>query len=337
MKNFKLKWNRPKNKRYSIMIVPEGSEPVMRFKFTSLYLMIVSVIAISVLVTTLTLFIINQTSSQTIHTLQAELNSSSSELKNEMVSKDQAMDELLTQLLELSEQSKHVESKMAELQQLEAELKQMTGDNNGSTSASTEGASATSPTSLGGVGGEDIELTPDNIRSLIEQTKLSMANSLEAAPVLQSSLEQTKVNVKQYQTMMAITPTFWPTESTRVTSHFGSRKDPFTGKVKYHGGLDVGGEIGDPIYAAADGVVADTGTSPSRGQYIILSHASGLYSHYMHLNAISTKTGATVKQGELIGELGNTGRSTGPHLHFEIMKDGVLVDPADYITPNKGN
>lgn len=322
------------------MIVPEGSEPVMRFKFTSMYLMIGSVIVTSVLLTTLTLFIINQTSSKTIHTLQAELDSSSTELKTTMVNKDQAMDELLSQLLELSEQSKHVESKMAELKILEAELKQMTGDKNASsnTSANTnnaENANATPPSSLGGVGGEDIELTPENITSLIQATKLSIANSLETAPILQSSLEQTKMNVKQYQTMMATTPTYWPTESTRVTSHFGSRKDPFTGRVKYHGGLDVGGEIGDPIYAAADGVVTETGTSASRGHYIILSHASGIQSHYMHLNAISTMTGANVKQGELIGELGNTGRSTGPHLHFEIMKDGVLVDPADYITPNR--
>lgn len=341
MINFKVKLSRPKNKRYSIMIVPEGSQPVMRFKFSSFYFIAGSIAVVGILLTTLVLFYTNQSHSQKINTLQAKLDSSSDELKTTMVNKDQAMDELLSQLLELSEQSKNVESKMAELQTLEAELKQMTNKKEGNdgaiTSFSTKQKDLTSPLSsaLDGVGGEDIEMTPQNIAALIEQTKQSIANTLQTAPALQSSLEKTKHSVKQYQTLLATTPTYWPTVSTRITSHFGSRKDPFTGRVKYHGGLDVGGEVGDPIYAAADGKVTDAGVSTSRGNYIVISHPSGLQSHYMHLNAVSTTTGTTVKQGEVIGELGNTGRSTGPHLHFEIVKDGVLVDPADYISPNR--
>ena len=341
MINFKLKLGRPKNKRYSIMIVPEGSQPVMRFKLTSFYVIAGTMAVVIMILTMLVLFYMNQAHSQKITTLQTQLDTSSDELQTTMVNKDQAMDELLSQLLELSEQSKKVENKMAELQTLEAELKQMTEKKEGKeipiTSFSTKPQDSISPkfSSLDGVGGEVIEMTPQNIAALIKQTKQSIANSLETAPGLQTRLEKTRNSVQQYQTLLATTPTFWPTVSTRITSHFGSRKDPFTGRVKYHGGLDVGGEVGDPIYAAADGKVTDAGVSKSRGNYVIISHPSGLQSHYMHLNAVSTTTGAKVKQGEVIGELGNTGRSTGPHLHFEIVKDGVLVDPADYITPNR--
>ncbi|MNM99562.1 Murein DD-endopeptidase MepM [compost metagenome] len=98
-----------------------------------------------------------------------------------------------------------------------------------------------------------------------------------------------------------------------------------------HAGRDIGGSIGDPVYAAANGKVVDTGYNSARGNFITISHPSGLKTNYMHLSKILTKVGATVKQGDTIAELGSTGRSTGPHLHIEVVKNGSTVDPAKYL------
>lgn len=135
---------------------------------------------------------------------------------------------------------------------------------------------------------------------------------------------------------MRILPTYWPADSLTTTSPFGKRLDPFTGKLTLHNGLDIKGNIGDLIYAAADGTVADAGYSTSRGNYVTISHPSGLSTNYLHLHEISTAKGEKVKQGDVIGTLGSTGRSTGPHLHFEVVKNGVMVDPEIYlIKPEK--
>ncbi|MNP23210.1 Murein DD-endopeptidase MepM [compost metagenome] len=131
--------------------------------------------------------------------------------------------------------------------------------------------------------------------------------------------------------MMQILPTYWPTNSVRVTSQFGKRKDPFSRVLSLHSGLDIGGQTGDPVYAAADGKVIDTGYSSARGNYVTLSHPSGLLTNYMHLSQVTVSKDTDLKQGEKLGELGSTGRSTGPHLHFEVVKNGTTIDPELYL------
>ncbi|MDO7907214.1 peptidoglycan DD-metalloendopeptidase family protein [Paenibacillus sp. JX-17] len=122
-------------------------------------------------------------------------------------------------------------------------------------------------------------------------------------------------------------PSLWPTSSTRITSSFGYRSDPFHRTSAFHAGIDIGGKIGDPVFAAGRGEVIDTGRDGSRGNYIIIAHGNGMESCYMHLSKIRVKTGMKVAQGEVIGDLGSTGRSTGPHLHFQVTKNSREIDP----------
>ncbi|WP_410771758.1 M23 family metallopeptidase [Fontibacillus sp. BL9] len=325
---------KPANKRYTILIVPEGTTPVFRFKmrFTLMLTMLVTTAAVILLL--LILAMVNRSHSNRIVSLEAELTSSTDRLQSTVDDKEQAIDKLLTELLELSEKSKTIESKMLELETLEAELKSITSGNRQANALNT--AVANPPAQAldqdGGVGGESNPLSDDDVRALISETKESITVSLNEMPDLQKRLEQTKVNVEKYKEMMEILPTYWPTDSTRITSHFGKRSDPFSGRLTSHNGLDIGGNNGDPVYAAANGKVTDTGYSSARGNFVTVSHPSGLQTIYMHLKENIASKGDAVNQGDTIGLLGSTGRSTGPHLHIEVIKGGVAVDPLNYLT-----
>lgn len=331
----KFQFKKNVNRRYTLLVVPEGTSPVFRFKFRLLYLLAILIAAAVLLTSVLVLYALNRTHTNRIGTLEAQLSDSSNRFRNTVVNKEQEIDRLLNELMELSEKSKTIESKMSELEQLEAELQSLTnggaGKKKDKIAAAANIPAKTSLTAEGGVGGESIPLTDQEIANLVQKTKESITTSLKEMPGLQQRLEQTKVAVEEYKALMAILPTYWPTVSTRVTSDYGEREDPFTGRLTKHAGMDIGGSTGDPIYAAANGEVIETGYTSARGNYITISHPSGLKTNYMHLSKILTEVGATVKQGELIAELGSTGRSTGPHLHIEVIKNGNTVDPADYL------
>lgn len=341
----KLGFNRlkPANRKFTVLIVPEGTSPVFRFKIKSAMLMSLLVTLIVIIGLVLVLFLVNRSHTSRIDSLKAELSTSTASLQSTVNDKEQAIDELLTELVELSEKSKTIESKMLELEKLEAELKAITSGSRqtkeasaGSAANKTTVAANGQQAKSNGIGGESIPLSEEEIRALITATETSITASLHEMPELQTRLEQTKVNVEKYKEMMRILPTYWPTDSTRITSEFGTRSDPFSGRLTSHNGLDIGGNVGDPIYAAADGKVTDTGYSSARGNYVTMSHPSGLQTIYMHLEEAIAAKGDTVKQGDKIGLLGSTGRSTGPHLHIEVVKNGQAVDPLDYLnTPGK--
>ncbi|GMO54709.1 MAG: hypothetical protein Ta2G_13700 [Termitinemataceae bacterium] len=119
----------------------------------------------------------------------------------------------------------------------------------------------------------------------------------------------------------------WPISSRRITSRYGYRKSPITGARGFHSGLDIGAPTGVPIRSAMPGRVTTTGWSNVFGNYVVVSHHSGYRTLYAHMSVITAKSGAYVDLGQKIGEVGNTGQSTGPHLHFQVYKDGRTVNP----------
>jgi len=119
----------------------------------------------------------------------------------------------------------------------------------------------------------------------------------------------------------------WPSDSRDITSWFGNRPSPGAGGSTNHGGLDIGAPMGAPIYAAGDGYVSQAGWYGGYGNAVTLDHGNGLSTLYGHMSAILTAMGQIVKQGQVIGLVGSTGNSTGPHLHFEVMQNGNKIDP----------
>jgi murein DD-endopeptidase MepM/ murein hydrolase activator NlpD len=118
----------------------------------------------------------------------------------------------------------------------------------------------------------------------------------------------------------------WPARGW-ISSWYGWRSDPFTGTRVFHNGLDIGVDTGTPVRAAMEGIVSETGYNSSFGNYIVLSHHAGWMSLYGHLQAVSVKEGQRVASGQMIAYSGNTGYSTGPHLHFSVFKNGRTVNP----------
>nr|WP_277998403.1 M23 family metallopeptidase [Sphingomonas liriopis] len=113
----------------------------------------------------------------------------------------------------------------------------------------------------------------------------------------------------------------------RITSSFGYRMHPLLGYLKMHKGLDIGAPYGSPIYAALDGVVQGAGRSGGYGNFVKLAHAGGLASGYGHMSRIAVARGQQVRQGQVIGYVGSTGMSTGPHLHWEVWRNGQTINP----------
>ncbi len=125
----------------------------------------------------------------------------------------------------------------------------------------------------------------------------------------------------------------WPAPSyTRVSSEFGWRTDPFTGYKAYHNGVDLAAAEGTPIVAAYSGIVGEASYNSSMGNYIYLEHGDGLRTIYLHASKLYVKKNDVVIKGEVIGAVGSTGRSTGPHLHFSVRLNGSYVSPWDYMS-----
>lgn len=130
--------------------------------------------------------------------------------------------------------------------------------------------------------------------------------------------------------LFASTPAIWPARGW-VTSTFGYRISPFTGLRQMHEGLDIANAVGTPVFAPADGIVSKVDRENGVGKTISINHGYGIVTKYGHLSDMYAHVGKRVKRGEKIAAVGNTGRSTGPHLHYEVLVNGIHVNPEKYI------
>jgi murein DD-endopeptidase MepM/ murein hydrolase activator NlpD len=117
----------------------------------------------------------------------------------------------------------------------------------------------------------------------------------------------------------------------RITSDFGPRRDPFNGRMGFHPGLDMASAYGAPVYAPGEGVVTFAGWKSGYGRFVEISMGNGFSTRYGHLSRIDVKAGQKVAFRQVIGRVGSTGRSTGPHLHYEVKYDGIVRDPLKFI------
>ncbi len=127
-----------------------------------------------------------------------------------------------------------------------------------------------------------------------------------------------------------VMPNGMPIEKGYISSRYGFRRDPFTGHKRMHQGIDFAGRKGTPVHTVAGGVVQFVGRKGGYGNVVEVDHGNGLVSRYAHLNSTRVKTDQVVNKGEKIASVGSTGRSTGPHLHLEVLKKGIRQNPARY-------
>ena len=157
------------------------------------------------------------------------------------------------------------------------------------------------------------------------------ANSLAA---LEGKMNQLERNIKAYDSILrerGYTPSIWPVVG-KLESGFGGRRNPFGGSsYEFHSGQDIDAQTGDPVVAGASGKVTFVGWQNGYGQLIVIDHGGGLTTRYGHLSHIDVTQAQTVARGQFIGRVGSTGRSTGPHLHYEIRINDEPVDPLQYL------
>ena len=154
---------------------------------------------------------------------------------------------------------------------------------------------------------------------------------LERLASVQLQIERVADAASQQNLALMRLPTRQPLADARVGSVFGNRDDPFTGRRAFHAGLDFAAAPGTPIHAAAGGTVVFAGLKPDFGRVVEIDHGNGLVTRYAHASALWVKSGDFVAPGDAIAAVGSTGRSTGAHLHFEVLRDGEAVNPRRYL------
>lgn len=156
-------------------------------------------------------------------------------------------------------------------------------------------------------------------------------NKLEQqASYQENSFADLQEQLVKQASFLAATPSIWPARGW-VTSTYGDRISPFTGRPQMHKGLDIANRVGTDVISPANGIVVRVGPDGGLGKRVVISHGYGIKTTYGHLSETFVKAGQRVKRGDKIAAMGNTGRSTGPHLHYEVSYNGVRVNPSKYI------
>jgi len=163
------------------------------------------------------------------------------------------------------------------------------------------------------------------------QALLSKLDKLSAEATRQEqSLQELQAYFSGQKSLLASVPSVWPTRGW-VTSDFGSRVDPYTSERVMHAGIDIAGPHGKEIISPSDGTVVFAGLEGGYGNVVVIDHGYGIKSRFGHLASIKVKPGERVRRGDLIAAMGNTGRSTGPHLHYEVRVNGIAQNPRKFI------
>jgi murein DD-endopeptidase MepM/ murein hydrolase activator NlpD len=186
---------------------------------------------------------------------------------------------------------------------------------------------------VGGAAPEDLnpQLDPSQRHDALIREMHAQLNELDAASLRKEANFDTLLDKLEGQrSLLASTPAIKPAEGW-ITSRFGYRTSPFTGRKEFHKGFDIANRNGTAVMASADGVVTFVGQKNGMGNVVVIDHGHGLLTRYAHLSKSLKKRGESVKRGDIIAQMGSSGRSTGPHLHYEVHLNGVAVNPGKYI------
>jgi murein DD-endopeptidase MepM/ murein hydrolase activator NlpD len=220
------------------------------------------------------------------------------------------------------------ERKLADLRQVDEKIRNMASEMTGKRGKAAAKDKIASREQLRGVGGPmpADEAGPDKLSNLNHH----MDRLLQDASAREKSLAELQEYLRAQRSLAAVTPSIWPVTGW-VTSEFGRRTNPFGGRGEFHSALDIATKLGAPVQAPADGIVANVEKRPDMGLMIQVEHGRGIQTLYAHLFRAAVSKGQVVKRGEVLGYVGNSGRSTGAHLHYSVSLNGVYVNPRKYL------
>jgi murein DD-endopeptidase MepM/ murein hydrolase activator NlpD len=229
------------------------------------------------------------------------------------------------QLVALTSKIDKINNKMVELIEFDNKLKVMADLEPGVDNTQFLGIGGPDSTFL------DSDYSSENAHKTLVRLMHQSIDNLDTAISVQTEEKHELYKFLENQkSILACTPSIWPAKGW-PNDGFGYRKSPFTGKKEFHQGLDISARKGTPVISPADGYVSFVGKSNSFGNYITITHGYGYKTRYGHLSKTLVTKGQAVKRGEKIALIGSTGRSTGPHLHYEVHRNNVPVDPKVYL------
>ena len=296
-----------RGKHYTVMIIPHTRARFSKFKVSAPFVIILSIIALACVVSTGLLPVY-------VH-LSGERSGEISALQEENRELRVAGQEIDQSLTALREQVTFFETKATKFALM----------------AGVQDLPSAQPA---GGAREAIPSAAQPIRSANAISSRRLRDEMETlrdrTGVLQDSFGILEKVYRDQSLLLASTPSIAPV-SGMVAYGFQWRRDPFTGQRAFHTGLDIVAAPGTRVVAPADGVVTFTGREAGYGNVIYLSHGNDLTTRYGHLQGFAVRVGQEVRRGDVIGYVGNTGRSLGPHLHYEVLNQGTKVNPVDYI------
>jgi murein DD-endopeptidase MepM/ murein hydrolase activator NlpD len=187
---------------------------------------------------------------------------------------------------------------------------------------------------VGGPNHEEIDIydpiLPSKGEDVIEELEKDINELNNQAKFQEISFQELDEFFKGQESLLSSTPSIWPVRGW-VTSGFGYRVSPFTNMKEVHDGIDVATRMNAPVISPADGIIVRVGNDISYGNILEIDHGYGVVTRYGHNSRILVNMGDMVKRGQVVAEVGNTGRSTGPHLHYEVFMKGIPVNPLNYI------
>jgi murein DD-endopeptidase MepM/ murein hydrolase activator NlpD len=238
------------------------------------------------------------------------------------VARDEAIEQKLT-LDRVSTQLKDLQGQLAELSAFDHRLRVL-ADLEPDRAANDLGMGGPEPSSIGySFSDNDRKGLLDRMERDLKGLQTEMANQ-------QGSFSELSVYLSERRSLLASTPSIRPANGWS-TSNFGVRTDPFTGRNEFHKGMDIAGRLGTPIVATADGMVVFAGVDGALGNSVVVDHGYGYKTIYGHNARVLVATGQQVRRGQAIALMGNTGRTTGTHVHYEVSKNGIPVNPKKYI------
>jgi len=309
-----------KQKTFTLLVISDASSRVKKLKISHNVLRSIFVIAIIVIASGVILFsnlvLTRQKLDEKVEEIQR--------LEYKMQYKEVEMANLEKKTHEIETKTKILENYLKEVEELDRMVRDITGKGGYAEEVAIYTTDLSADVDLDQDTNEiyyyinDQEQELDDIEAMLDEL-------LEVAPALSEILSLDKQNMEDHIYLMEHTPSIWPTWGT-ITSLFDERRYGY-----WHKGLDIGNNNGTPINATAAGVVIYSGWHGSYGRKIVIYHGFGYSTVYAHLYRLNVAVGDEVEKGEVIGTMGSTGRSTGPHLHYEVLVDGVPNDPQNFL------
>lgn len=226
------------------------------------------------------------------------------------------------QIEQLAQATTALQDDMVRLNKLDTEIRRML--NNEDTGTASRSGVTRPSAGYNGQGGPSNPVKVEELNQLVQDMQ-------QSAKTREQSLKNLRDSLAERNAQLAATPSIWPT-SGDVTSRFGWRSSPWGwGSSDWHPGIDIANDYDTPIQATANGYVSFSGWYGGYGKMIKIDHGNGIETIYAHNNENGVSVGQSVKKGEVIGYMGNTGASTGTHLHYEVRVNGTAVNPANFL------